>query len=536
MSTFQGLPHNSLAELNEAEVDQSPLLGLPLDVFLPICEYAGLKSRIALSLTTKRLRYLSPKKEDMTFPETLCVSRIYRQILPPLEIECVYAGLGQGADPEEAENQKIKCQFCLAPLCSPRCSTALFLDIATGTFYPESLYPVSRAKLLCYPDTTTKDHEFAYSWKHFHSSAFKIGTTYSTIWCEHHRCPRDIFAISDSKAPANKKSSGKSNSAKEKTKQVLEKLKIGSSKSSKPLPFHPIEKLKFEIDLSDVLNICRGGHEISRNWMVSRFYVGDRAIPESTCQNTEPVYERAFYDILCRHCLRLHLKDQPRHRIVPTKAWTDTYISSLSCVCNWTGRLGTSGCGTCGISTVKFTSIEAFDPTVEMVNAEMVKQKYPLYLATECRIEIAVGAKRPGKVEYREREVDEYNKWRGIAWRSNGFRPSEEHETDFEIQRIVPQSLEMAQKQLAIVRGEQFAVLPPPPRVGITDLPYPVLKKILVYVLGEDGEGVMEKDGLSACLRTSYVLYKAWYCEDAASAALEWMRQEVRETNKGFYF
>ncbi|KAF3259016.1 hypothetical protein TWF192_011148 [Orbilia oligospora] len=94
----------------------------------------------------------------------------------------------------------------------------------------------------------------------------------------------------------------------------------------------------------------------------------------------------------------------------------------------------------------------------------------------------------------------------------------------------------MAQKQLAIVRGEQFAVLPPPPRVGITDLPYPVLKKILVYVLGEDGEGVMEKDGLSACLRTSYALYKAWYCEDAASAALEWMRQEVRETNKGFYF
>ncbi|KAK6513709.1 hypothetical protein TWF506_008148 [Arthrobotrys conoides] len=408
--------------------------------------------------------------------------------------------------------------------------------MATRTFYPESLYPVSRAKLLFYPDTTTKGHEFAYSWNRRSSSAFKDGTTYSTIWCEHHRCPRDIFG--SSKVSANSKNgnkkTGKSASAKEKTKQVFEKLKIGSSKSPKPVPFLPIDKLKFDIDLPEILDLeyRRPPNELSQNWMKSRFYAGDRTTTKSTHQTTEPVYERFFYDFLCRHCLHLHLREQPRHKIIPTKSWTDHYVSNKGCACNWTGMLRTSGCGTCGISTVKFTSIEAFDPTVETVKSEVVKETYPFYLATDCRIELAIGAKRLGRVEHSKQEVDEYNKWRGIAWRSNGFGPSEDHDADHEIQRIVPRFPELAKKHLEIVRGEKLAVLPPP-KLGITDLPYPVLMKILVYVLGEDGEGVMEKDGLAACLSTSYALYKAWYWQDAASSALEWMRQEVKEANKG---
>ncbi|KAK6499033.1 hypothetical protein TWF481_011602 [Arthrobotrys musiformis] len=538
MPNLPGLPRNSAApelEASNAQVpQQSPLLNLPLDIFLPICEHAGLKAQIALSLTTKRLRYLSPPKENLSFGDSLCVSQIYRQFIPPRVIKRAHpgprfslGGTSSDSDPE-GQTRGIDCQFCLQPLCSPRCSSALFLDVGTGVFFPASLYPVSRAELLCYPDQMIKEHEFGRNLQRGGPNAFGRRVRYSTIWCEHHRCPRDIFTKSN---PTGKKT-GKSALAKEKTRHVFEKLKISSSK---PAPFDPEEKLKFEQDLHDELGYHRRRNEISRVWMGGRFFVGYRSIPGSPAPSIEPVYERFFYDILCRHCLHLHLRDQPRRTIIPTKSWSDYYIGEYGCACNWTGILNTSGCGTCGISTVKFTQIDAFDPTTKTGKLAGLKERYPFYLATDCRIELEVGAKRPGKVEDTEPEVNEYDRWKDIAWRKNGFRPVDEHDVDHEIQRIVPRLPEMVEKHLKIVRGDILTGMPPPGNVRISDLPYPVLKRILVYVLGEDGDGVMEKKDLAACLRAGYSLFKAWYGEDAVWSAREWMKQEVRDMNRGFY-
>ncbi|KAK6523493.1 hypothetical protein TWF281_001474 [Arthrobotrys megalospora] len=519
----------SLAETKE---DPSPLLALPLDIFIPIYQYAGLRGQIALSLTTKRLRYLSPKKEDLSFGDSLCVSKIYRQLIPPRSISCVYAD-EELVHKIRASPEKHNCQFCLEPLCSPICSSALFLDVATGVFYPQSLYPVSRAKLLCYPDTTTNDRYFGSNWTFGESGTFKVGTRYSTIWCEHHRCPRDIFA-----SPADQKSS-RTGKAKEKTKHFFGKLKPGSSKSREhSLPFPPEEKLKFEQDLREALDYRRRPHELSKNWMGARFLVGDGTTPRLNSKETRPVYERFFYDILCRHCLHLHLKDQSRKQIVPTKSWTDNYISQHGCVCNWTGQLGTSMCGTCGISTVKFTSVEAFDPIVEIEKGEVTKRTYPLYLATDCRIELETGVRRQRKVKYLEREVNGNGIWKSLAWRDeNIFEETEEHVPEPEVQRIVPRFPDMAKKHLEIVRGFQVRVLPPN-RVGIDDLPYSVLKQILGYVLVEDGDGAAdpERDVLATCLGASYVFFKAWHGKYAAWTAVEWMKQEVRDANKGYYF
>ncbi|KAK6339841.1 hypothetical protein TWF718_009231 [Orbilia javanica] len=375
------------------------------------------------------------------------------------------------------------------------------------------------------------DYEFVTSWKYLNPDAFKVGTAYSTIWCEHHRCPRDVFA----KSLVSKKS-GKSASAKEKTKKVFEKLKIGSSKPPKPFPFLPEDKLQFEQGARDALGFRRGEHEVSQSWMVSRFFVGERAISDLESPKNEPVYERFFYDLLCRHCLRLNLRDQRRPKIVPTKTWTDEYIRRHGCDCSWAAEFKESGCGTCGVYTVKFTAIDTFDSTVEKPKSGVRKQTYPFYLATDCKIETLGGVRRPDKVKHRRKQVDEYIRWKDIAGRNNGFRPADEHDGDHEIQRIVPRLPDMAEKHLAIVRGESFTVLPAPRRVGITDLPYCVLKRILVYVLGEDGEGVMGEEGLAPCLRAGYPFFKAWYWEDAASSAVEFMKQEVRQTNRGYYF
>ncbi|KAK6542123.1 hypothetical protein TWF694_007890 [Orbilia ellipsospora] len=154
-------------------------LHLPADILNLILEYLSYRDLIALSLSTKTLRYLSPtenRSQDLHKEEAACCNRIHQRFLsPPPPKSRVFT----------LPSPPLQCPYCTHPLCPPSCPTALFLDSRTGAFYPSQLYPIHLA-ILKSSKTPPK-------------SLLKNGGIppgrfgYSTIWCQHHRCPRDLF-------------------------------------------------------------------------------------------------------------------------------------------------------------------------------------------------------------------------------------------------------------------------------------------------------------------------------------------------------
>ncbi|KAK6352228.1 hypothetical protein TWF730_009058 [Orbilia blumenaviensis] len=284
--------HTQVPDVDEdPRIHQSQLLALPFDVFHIICGYLDLRSRIALSLTTKRLQYLKPKKEKQSSRRLHCLSIIYGQLIPPRTINSIYifadgfVSVPRGyADLVTASRGKQKCQFCFETLCSPLCDSALFLDIATGILYPPSLYPVGTAKLLVYPETTTRNYDFASSWRdpRHETRPFGVGNTYSTIWCSHHRCPWDMFAKQKPVKPAKPAKPATTSQKVKKPENIFEKLKPSFSEPQSllgPVQFLPTEKLRFEQAFRDGLSFHRMQHQISTKWIGGRFLVGHRNIP-----------------------------------------------------------------------------------------------------------------------------------------------------------------------------------------------------------------------------------------------------------------
>ncbi|KAF3904436.1 hypothetical protein ABW21_db0208639 [Orbilia brochopaga] len=197
---------HSIIELDHHD-KRAPIFNLSIDILAMIIEYLSFHDIVALSLTTKGFRHLNrhlPSSTSTPPPspgnEALCSARIHQRFLPP-----------------RPHNYSQKCPYCLHPLCPPTCASALFLDTATGIFFPASLYPLYKAHFryrtgppkqepALTVSAPTKRGSFIGTQRDSfilpHGSNKRYSATftpkplecmYSTIWCEHHRCPRDML-------------------------------------------------------------------------------------------------------------------------------------------------------------------------------------------------------------------------------------------------------------------------------------------------------------------------------------------------------
>ncbi|KAK6537228.1 hypothetical protein TWF694_011424 [Orbilia ellipsospora] len=186
----------------------------------------------------------------------------------------------------------------------------------------------------------------------------------------------------------------------------------------------------------------------------------------NTNSNLVPVHERHIYRVMCKHCWL------PFHQVTSTdfltkfKPHQDYYKGCyihhtpdlpLRPVPNFHRPPATPGCKRCGAALTKLTRIEIFDP-VDAETAKNIKRDwkqrsefppegYWLFLATEVHI---------------------------ITLPSSPYT--------IERQRIASINPSKTAAHLDIVRGYKIIPLPPPPRVGITNLPYDIIRRILHHL------------------------------------------------------
>ncbi|KAK6502853.1 hypothetical protein TWF481_007894 [Arthrobotrys musiformis] len=161
-----------------ALIQTSPFLNIPQDILVIILKHLSYIDLIALSLTTKGLRYVSPPDTHESKPEKYCIRRIYRSLLPPR----TNAGT---------------CSYCSHPLCPPTCSPAIILDAETGIFYPSRLFPTeaSAAPTSDFPETINCGAHFPETPpQEWDNTPTSTSPTYKTIWCDHHRCPPHLLS------------------------------------------------------------------------------------------------------------------------------------------------------------------------------------------------------------------------------------------------------------------------------------------------------------------------------------------------------
>ncbi|KAK6348164.1 hypothetical protein TWF718_005977 [Orbilia javanica] len=450
-------------------------LDLPIDILVQITNGLKFRDLIALSLTTKGLRYLRPERPENR-RELRCFFRIHRQFLSNEYVP-------QSQHKSRQKPQLIppaNCPYCRGRLCPPTCETALFLDSDSGFFFPRHLFPTHLAK-------------FKYGGKYAgyikeldqgFPSRKRPGQIYfySTIWCEHHRCPRDMLS---------------------KSKYYKVKDELGAPLFLKEYNHWRQTKLS-----------C---HEVGLGyWVHDRWKVGYRLPPgardpASIDENDLiPVHEKFFYDSMCLHCL----SELPFDSYMDL--WRQAQFLGYSCSCHKDWKLSgesqdekrvrfgprgwrTScirvrpppvehrGCHRCGYVSMKFTRIEAFDfvqkreDGVEIENGRT--EGYWVYLATEC-------APGPAPAGYQGDEL----------------------------QRMYPARPQENAKLLDIIRGLDYGLIPlNPPRIGIQDLPYNVLRKIVGYLV----EPVLDEDGYFFSLRASYCFVKCLYGDSAMDNVLQ---------------
>ncbi|KAK6504653.1 hypothetical protein TWF481_006592 [Arthrobotrys musiformis] len=325
---------SSDSEAPKADIPTAPLLNLPIDIFSLVTKYLLLADLISLSLTTKSLRHICPSPrvhvlESDTDAELKCFSRIHLRFLPL-------------APPQEQERSirnaifnrtsSLKCPYCSRPLCSPGCESALFLDTTTGVFFPRSLYNISKAAFKYSPEyISTNPHGHAPSIYKLLSmeGGYKPDRSaepfvYSTIWCNHHRCPRGLLI-------PNSKSDRRSVGAKLFLEEYMQQwgelrflLRVKSPYSTASWSIWAQDLVGYELTMQPI----RGGAEYG----------------------TKPVYEYAFYETICRHC-----------GLVCKDARMGSTVFETVCRCGvHTSDLGLGGCRRCGLVSVKFEVVEAF--------------------------------------------------------------------------------------------------------------------------------------------------------------------------------
>ncbi|KAK6528476.1 hypothetical protein TWF281_009717 [Arthrobotrys megalospora] len=324
---------SSDAEFSQTEGSKASLLNLPIDIFSLITRYLLLSDLISLSLTTKSLRHICPSPkthspEPDTKAEAKCFSRIHLRFLPP----------SPPLEPQRSFRNSIlprkntdKCPYCSHPLCSPDCSSALFLDTSTGVFFPRSLYNIPRATFKYSPEYMSANARPPPSifkllsmeggYRHSPSAGPFV---YSTIWCTHHRCPRHLL-IRDPKSKRRKPSA---NLFLEEYMQQWGELRFLLRVKS------PYSEARWSIWAQDL-----AGYELTM-----------QPIRGGAEYGMKPVYEYAFYETMCRHC-----------RLVCKEVMIGSTVFEVVCRCGGhTTDLGLGGCRRCGLVSVKFEVVEAF--------------------------------------------------------------------------------------------------------------------------------------------------------------------------------
>ncbi|KAF3092027.1 hypothetical protein TWF594_005306 [Orbilia oligospora] len=365
----------------------NPFLSLPIDILVEVTKSLRFRDLIALSLSTKGLQYLRPKRPENK-RELRCFLRIHRQFLSN---EYVPQSQHKSTQRKPQLIPPANCPYCQHRLCPPTCETALFLDSDSGFFFPKHLFPTHLAKF----KYGRKYASYIKGLEDSYPSQKRSGQTYfySTIWCEHHRCPRDMLSKSKYYNPEN--DLGVPLFLKEyyhwrQTKLVSQEVGIGY-------------------------------------WVHDRWKVGYRLPPgvqdPKAIKEDDliPIHEKFFYDSMCLHCL----------------------------------------------SELPFDSSPGY-------------WRQAQFLAYRCL--------SPA-----------------------GYRGDEK-------QRMYPVRPQEDAKFLDIIRGRGYGMIPlSPPRAGIQDLPYKVLRQILGYLAQETDP----EDEYIFALRASYCFIKCWYGSEAMARIVQ---------------
>ncbi|KAF3099210.1 hypothetical protein TWF569_009566 [Orbilia oligospora] len=453
----------------------NPFLSLPIDILVEVTKSLRFRDLIALSLSTKGLQYLRPKRPENK-RELRCFLRIHRQFLSN---EYVPQSQHKSTQRKPQLIPPANCPYCQHRLCPPTCETALFLDSDSGFFFPKHLFPTHLAKF----KYGRKYASYIKGLEDSYPSQKRSGQTYfySTIWCEHHRCPRDMLSKSKYYNPEN--DLGVPLFLKEyyhwrQTKLVSQEVGIGY-------------------------------------WVHDRWKVGYRLPPgvqdPKAIKEDDliPIHEKFFYDSMCLHCLsELPFDSSPGY-------WRQAQFLAYRCSCHEDGKIskgsenekrvlvrqrgrGTCirinppaiehrGCKSCGYVSMKFTRIEAFDFVQKKEDGTSIQngraEGYWAYLATECELGLSPA----------------------------GYRGDEK-------QRMYPVRPQEDAKFLDIIRGRGYGMIPlSPPRAGIQDLPYKVLRQILGYLAQETDP----EDEYIFALRASYCFIKCWYGSEAMARIVQ---------------
>ncbi|KAK6507953.1 hypothetical protein TWF481_006373 [Arthrobotrys musiformis] len=434
------------------------LFTLPAEIFSLILTRLTFRDIVALSLTSRALRDIYTPPEDLI--RRRCAQRIHSVFLNVNHHKPKSHNITNNPNHNTDTNVGVnvsngyKCPYCAHPLCPPTCTSALLLDSNTGIFFPSTLWPdCSRARFLyAHKPHPSKEHVDC-------RQPPSTGGEYSTIWCQHHRCPRDLFSIKH----IHKRSGPESFLAEYRTRRGWKLARKSRGQAPKLARWFVGYKSKTQEEAVSIAaksldHNNHNQHEKSRGGGVG-------------------CYEKVFYETFCRHCLRpiehVGVKLYPRP------------LGNSSCAsCSptpWTaGGRWNRGCLDCGIASVKIRMIDVFDEKWsgsrifskskkrDGVSNDLSWQEhdgYWLFLATECRIVNTIG--------------------------------------DVERRRLVPVNPEKAEAALNIVRGRSIHNISKP-KVGIESLPYKILSQILGY-LQEDWEDPSWYSALTA----SYCFLKA---------------------------
>ncbi|KAK6523511.1 hypothetical protein TWF281_001492 [Arthrobotrys megalospora] len=500
---------------------EPPFFALSLDILSLILQYLTFRDRVSLSLSTKGLRHLcppvAPSKSESDISRARCITRIHRRIFTPQS--------------HYTPSNPHKCPYCSHALCPPTCSTALLLDSATGIFYPSSLYPIHLAAFKYSKQTPTSA-----SWQ------------YSTIWCLHHRCPRDTTLTQKPPLLTSLTSSASSSLS----SSSIQKISTGSDRFlaeyENTQTFASLNKKQYhlcfsspswltgykpEYELPARVIKTRRGDDISSDLKLAGVqkygYLDEierKAVVDS--ENGEgkarvikgwlqPCYERVCYESICLHCYKplgmasksLWTLDFPYYCDCNGQAHgseddiPDTQAAGPSSAADTDTTQAAKkkrlpGCKLCGTSTVKFTLVEVFDllrEKISLTKSGLRQKYYRLFLATECIILPPPPSSRASAMT-------------------------------IEKERIYPLSVAQSNTYLSIVRGlvgKDYVIrpLPPPPEFGITDLPYPVLRRVLEILL-EEMETVYT---YYQAMQSSYIFLKAYYRGPLGRGTLERLQE-----------
>ncbi|EPS38245.1 hypothetical protein H072_8074 [Dactylellina haptotyla CBS 200.50] len=383
------------SEMLETPNSLSPFLNLPFDILFGIVNYLSFRDIIALSLTAKGLRGLCPPRPSVGEQKAICFSHIQHGYLAKPVIP----------------SQPHKCPYCRVPICPPTCRTAVILDSDSGFCFPRNLFPVHLA-IFKYADTT---HGNRHNFQTFPPRRRPSTTEYpySTIWCEHHRCPKDLLA--NEKYYNIENGMGATLFVREyewwrQNKVLCHEVDVGywihdrwTVGYKKPLtlnarfrnlglhtsPFVPKYSEFAEDEIEDVLDDTDNNND----------------------DDLAPIHEKFYYDKMCLHCLSAVPRISPRKDFrqgnflaylcecideasVTSLAQPNVAVNPWITPARLTRKAVRSrGCLNCGTASVKFTRIEAFD-FVEDNECDRLtargkglrREGFWVYLATKCQI------------------------------------------------------------------------------------------------------------------------------------------------------